>query len=199
MTYRFRYFAGGSPYDIAVIYGISYSAMIESVWFVVDATNNQPDFHIKYPESREEQEKIAAAFYRVSQAGFKSCAGAIDGILIWTNKPTMADVKTTGVGQRKYLCSRKHKFGLNCQAVSDARGRILDISIIYGGSSSDVLAFEKSNLHNRLKDGLLRDGLCLFGDNAYLNSSFMATPYSNLSHGARDDYYFFHSQLRIRA
>jgi hypothetical protein len=39
----------------------------------------------------------------------------------------------------------------------------------------------------------------LFGDNAYLNSSFMATPYPNVSidpaKKTKDDYNFYHSQL----
>ena len=45
---------------------------------------------------------------------------------------------------------------------------------------------------------MLADDLCLFGDNAYLNSSFMATPYVNTSSGDRDAYNFYFSQLRIR-
>jgi hypothetical protein len=54
----------------------------------------------------------------------------------------------------------------------------------------------------RLEDGLLQNGYVLFGDNAYLNSFFMATPYSNVSGNpnkkSEDNYNFFHSQLRIR-
>ena len=37
-----------------------------------------------------------------------------------------------------------------------------------------------------------------FGDNAYINSQYMVTPYPNTSVGARDNYNYFHSQLRIR-
>ena len=83
------------------------------------------------------------------------------------------------------MCGRKKKFGLNCQAVCDVRGRILDISIIYPGSTSDCLAFEGMSLFRDLEGGLLAPGLCLFGDNAYLNSSYMATPYSGVSGGTK--------------
>ena len=42
----------------------------------------------------------------------------------------------------------------------------------------------------------------LFGDNAYLNSSYMATPYPNVAnnpaHKSKDNYNFYHSQLRIQ-
>jgi hypothetical protein len=38
---------------------------------------------------------------------------------------------------------------------------------------------------------------CLFGDNTYINTAFMATPYSGTKGGTRDAYNFYHSQLRI--
>ena len=96
---------------------------------------------------------------------------------------------------------------MNCQAVSDCRGRILDISIKYGGASSDCLAFEASDLHTRLENGLMhQDGdnerFVLFGDNAHLNTTYMATPFTNVAGDpnrvAEDSYNFYHSQLRIR-
>ena len=96
---------------------------------------------------------------------------------------------------------------MNCQSVSDCRGRILDISIKYGGSSSDCRAFEASELHTCLENGLMKqDGenprFVLFGDNAYLNTSYMATPFTNVSGDpnrvSEDAYNFYHSQLRIR-
>ncbi len=52
--------------------------------------------------------------------------------------------------------------------------------------------------YKQLTSGLLAPGLVLFGDNAYINSSFMATPFPNVSAGCKDDYNFYHSQLRIR-
>ncbi len=87
---------------------------------------------------------------------------------------------------------------MNCQAVSDARGKFIDISIAYPGSTSDVLAFEGSKLHEKLEDGILAEGLCLFGDNAYINTKYMATPYSGMNGKSHDSYNFYHSQLRIK-
>ena len=197
-----RYFAGGSPYDIMVKYGVSHSSMFESVWIVVEAVNATKSFDISYPSGHDEQRSIALGFKNASKVKFDCCAGAIDGILIWMHKPSLKEAQKAGVGQKKFLCGRKNKFGLNCQAVSDVRGKILDISITYGGSSSDCLAFEASDLHKRLENGLLASGLVLFGDNAYLNSNFMATPYPNVAgvekERSKDNYNFYHSQLRIR-
>ena len=193
-----RYFAGGSPYDIMSNYDVSHTEMIDSVWYVVDAVNKKESFHIKYPEEVEKQRNIAAGFKAVSQVDFDMVGGAIDGILIWILKPSIKEAKLVGVDQQKFFCGRKHKFGLNCQAVCDVRGRFLDISIVCGGSSSDVLAFEKSELKKRLDRGLLDPNLRLFGENAYLNCIYMATPYPNTTGGPKDNYKYFHSQCRIR-
>jgi hypothetical protein len=146
-----RYFAGGSPYDIVCMFGILYKQVMTSVWIVVEAINICPQIDILYPDTLEEQRRIAAGFQAASTPGIQNCAGAIDGILIWMLKPSQREAREAGVDQKKFLCGRKHKFGLNCQAVSDCRGRILDISIKYGGALTDCLAFEASNLHSRLE------------------------------------------------
>ena len=76
-----------------------------------------------------------------------------------------------------------------------------------GGASSDCLAFVASELHTRLENGLMKkDGekerFVLFGDNAYLNTSYMATPFPNVAGNedmkSKDNYNFYHSQLRIQ-
>ncbi|KAL3786233.1 hypothetical protein HJC23_002484 [Cyclotella cryptica] len=193
-----RYFAGGSPYDIMAKYGMSHSEVMNSVWYVVEASNTQSDWYISYPESHEEQLRIAMEFKDKSSVDFEWCAGAIDGIIIWMNRPTLKEAAKVGVDQQKFFCGRKHKFGLNCQAVCDVRGMFLDISITHGASAADCLAFENSELYKRLQKGVLAEDLILFGDNAYINSIFMATPYPNTSGGSNDNYNFYHSQLRIR-
>jgi hypothetical protein len=95
------------------------------------------------------------------------------------------------------MCGRKKEFGLNYQAVCNVRGRFLDISILYPGSTSDCLAFEGMSLFHQLEQGILAPELCLFGDNAYLNTVDMATPFAAVSCGSKDAYNFYHSQLII--
>jgi len=196
-----RVFAGGALYDIATTFGIGVADVRKSIWVVVDAVNAHPSFKLSYPSDHEKQKEIAREFQGLSYAQFDCCAGAIDGLLIWTQKPTKADCLESTVDAGKYWCGRKHKYGLNLQGVSDARGRLLDVSIVFPASSSDCLAFEGSTLFGRLEEGLLGNGLCFFGDNAYLNSPYMATPYTAVSldqDGQRDAYNFYFSQLRIR-
>jgi hypothetical protein len=54
---------------------------MDSVWHVVEAVNNYPQFQITYPSSVVEQEKNVAGFEKASSVGFNVCAGAVDGTL----------------------------------------------------------------------------------------------------------------------
>jgi hypothetical protein len=195
-----RWFAGGSAYNLMTTYGIGHTDTINSCWYVVDAINRHPRFKIAYPEDHDKQRSIAQGFYNFSSAGFGCCAGAVDGILIWLHKPSPKDCVDAGCSSAgKFHCARKtKKHGLNCQAVCDIRGRILDISIIYLGSTSDCLAFEGMSIFHKLEEGILAPGLCIFGDNAYLNTPDMTMPYAAVLGGTKDACNFYHLQLRIR-
>lgn len=122
LSMALRYFAGGSAYDICIAHGCSHSDVYNSVWMVVDAVNLCKKLKIKYPTSYGQQRKIARGFVRKSDAGFDNCVGAIDGILIWVDKPSDADCKDVKVGPKKFFCGRKKKFGLNMQAICDSHG-----------------------------------------------------------------------------
>jgi hypothetical protein len=103
-----RYFAGGSPYkNLMVKYGISYTSVLESVWNAVEALNGFPDFYIKYPADQNIQKQIAAEFHSASSVGFKNCAGAVNGILIWIHRPSKADADKEKIGVKKLFCGRK--------------------------------------------------------------------------------------------
>ena len=99
-----RWFSGGSPYDMMTTYGISYTETLNSYWYVVDAVNKHPRFKIEYPEDHNAQHAIAQGFYEVSRAGFKCCAGAIDGILIWIHKASPKDCMDNGCDEGKFYC-----------------------------------------------------------------------------------------------
>ena len=40
-------------------------------------------------------------------------------------------------------------------------------------------------------------GYCLYGDNTYVNKSYMAVPFQAKSNGPKDSYNFYHLQVRI--
>jgi hypothetical protein len=77
------------------------------------ALNHFPEFYICYPDLEIKQKVIAQEFFNASSISFNNCAGAIDGILIWTHMPSSND---EGIGddngRKSFLCaSRKGKFG----------------------------------------------------------------------------------------
>jgi hypothetical protein len=93
-----RYLAGGQAMDIALFHGVSHSVVLESLWLVVDAINQQPELSINFPVSHAEQLQLANDFRSKSTAGFNSCMGAIDGMLVWIHKPSKQDVNLTKCG-----------------------------------------------------------------------------------------------------
>ena len=42
LSIALRYFAGGDPYDIMLVHGVSHAEIYRSVWKVVDAVNHCP-------------------------------------------------------------------------------------------------------------------------------------------------------------
>ncbi|KAL7532194.1 hypothetical protein ACHAXR_006360, partial [Thalassiosira sp. AJA248-18] len=196
-----RFFAGGDAYDIACMFGVSHTSVFLSIDYVIESINDCDALKIEFPSDHNIQREIANGFLKKStDARFACCVGCIDGIIIWTHKPSKEDCDEVGVSESKFFCGRKHKFGLNMQAVCNHKKQFLDVSILYGASSSDHLSFEVSELRQKKlgRPGFLAEGLCLFGDNAYVNSKFMATPYPNVgSNREKDAYNFYHSQLRI--
>ena len=199
LSIAIRYFAGGRPEDIALVHGVSHSEVFRSVWRVVDAVLTCEELAYSFPTDHANQYKIAAGFAKKSQPGFQICCGAIDGMLLWTERFSEDECAKAGCGPKKFFCGRKHKFGLNMQGTCDSECRLLDVCIQHPASTSDFLAFTTSSLYRRLEqDNFLAPGLCLFGDSAYMNCRYFATPYKSVSSGTKDDYNFYHSQLRIR-
>ena len=200
-----RYFAGGDPLDLCSTYSVTRVVVYQSIWFVVEAINATQQLGITFPSSHEEQQQIAEGFKTKSTIGFDNCAGCIDGILVWIHKPSTQELNKLGIGGKKFFCGRKKKFGLNMQATCDSRRRFLDVEIRHPGATSDYLAFALSSLHNKMEGNnphdnnkpFLKPGLALYGDNAYVNTRYMAIPFKSVSSGSKDAYNFYHSSLRI--
>ena len=78
------------------------------------------------------------------------CVGCLDGMLVWIHLPSKEECEKIGVGQAKFIYGRKSKCGLNLQAICDAKQQFLDISILFGDSVSDLLAFESSPIRVKM-------------------------------------------------
>ena len=80
--------AGGNPIDIGMHHGIHNKDVFKHVWKVLDAVNQCKELDFGFPDKHEDQQRIAAGFAKKFQVGFDNCVGCIDGILIWTEKPS---------------------------------------------------------------------------------------------------------------
>ena len=70
------------------------------------------------------------------------------------------------------------------------------ISVQHPASASDYLSFIMSSLYRQLTQGSgLPNCYCLYGDNAYVNESYMSVPYPNTSLGPRDACNYYQSQV----
>ena len=115
LSMAIHFFAGCDPYDIALIHQVSLTEFFRSVWKVVDAVNATTAFDIKFPTDYKIQGKMAAKFHKKSEISLRNCVGAVNGILIWTNKPNKNDLRRQMLGPKKFFCRQKYKYGLNMQ------------------------------------------------------------------------------------
>ena len=88
LSMALRYAAGGDPLDISDLHGVGLTEVLSRFWDVIDAIHASPELDINFPESHEEQVDIMQGFQNKSAIDINSCVGAIDGILIWTHRPT---------------------------------------------------------------------------------------------------------------
>ena len=192
------FFAGGSASDIFPLFGIGHTSLFRSVWAIVHAINETPDMKIDFPQEHFKQQKIAHVFKKKSTPRFNCCVGCIDGMLVWTEKPTEHNCAVMKCGPMHFMCGCKGKYGLNLQGVCDHIQRFTSIWILHPGSSSNFLSFIRSSLYRSLQvPGYLYPGLVIFGDLVYINNYYMVTPYKNVRAGEKDNFNFYHSQLHI--
>jgi hypothetical protein len=179
---------------------ISRIEVFNSVWLIVKAVRLTNELAIAYPDSYVGQQIIAFEFQQNSSIGINICAGAVDGLLIWTTKPSKRDLELLKIGEKKFFCGRKKKFGLNLQAVCDSNRKFLFVELSHPGATSDYLAFARCQLNRKLDTKgrpFMCPGLAIFGDNAYENTSYLVTPFKGATSGAKDAFNFYQSQLRI--
>ena len=200
LSMALRYFAGGDPLEISDFHGVNDNKPLRSVWLIVDAIHQCRELNIVFPETHAEQPECAMRFKfkQKSSINIDCCIGAIDGMLVWMNKPTTTDQENIEFGPTKFFCGRNMKYGLNMMGVCDSRRRFTWVEVNMPGAASDFYAFDQSSLKKKLQtEGFLRPGYCLFGDNAYVNTPYMCVPWRNVSSGPKNGMNFFHLSLRI--
>jgi hypothetical protein len=108
LSITIQYFVVGSPLDFITLHGISYTSIWNRIWRIVVAINECEQLRIRFHEDHSVQKQIAAAFKEKSNVGFDNCVGAIDGLLICTEKPTEKFAHEMKTGSRAFYCGCKN-------------------------------------------------------------------------------------------
>ena len=123
------FFAGGSAYDIFPLFGIGHSSLFRCIWAIVHEINEILDMRIDFPQEHFKQQQIAHGFMKKCTPQFNCCVGCINGMLVWTEKPTEHNCAVMKCGPMRFMCGRKGKYGLNLQGVCNHIQRFTSIWI----------------------------------------------------------------------
>ena len=137
-----RFWSGGNVHNLILVFRISYCEVFCSIDFICKVINQTPSLQLEFPTDHAKQRAIVKSFEQKSEVGFDNCVGCVAGLLIWMYMQSLEECDKVSVGHKKFVCGRKSKFGLNMQAICDSKRRFLNISILFGASASDMLAFE---------------------------------------------------------
>ena len=85
--------------DLILTHGISRPSVYVSVWGVFNCINRHHRLNFKFP-SHDKQKEIFEDFMEMSGASFNCMISAIDGMLVWTVKPSKNVVKQQNVARR---------------------------------------------------------------------------------------------------
>jgi len=193
--------AGGSYLDLFSGHDVCYKSVYNMFHEVVAWIKKSFSFilpQLLTAKNENELNNISDAFSRFSNGVFKGIIGAIDGLAIRIKAPSMFECIDPG----SYYC-RKQFYALNVQAIVDSYKRILWVSTGHPGCTHDSTAFSSTQLFktlNELQEWLWAKKLFLIGDSAYNLSSYMLTPYEDVSMvgESKDNFNYWHSNARIR-
>ena len=104
---------------------------MESIWGVCNTVNMSKleALQMEFPSEHTKQLLIAEGFRAKLWEDIGCCVGAIDGMLVWMDKPSVKVLKGAQVGAKKFYCGRKHKHGMILQAICNHKRQFMDIKI----------------------------------------------------------------------
>ena len=187
-----RYFAGGDPLDLMLIYGICKAQVMLFVWRAVDALNLRLD-NINFPiDDVAALQELEADFRAGTRGGFwEGQVGAIDGVHFRQRCPSHQEV----ADPMRYYVARKQEFALLAIAICDYHRRFTWVDISHAACTHDSTAWEATKLGARIKAGHLPKPFFLNGDAAFPLSNSMIVP--STGDASLDDFDFYQSSNRM--
>lgn len=191
-----RWLAGGSYSDIKNVYGISKNSVYRLRDTFLDAVLACDALEIRFPDTPEELENIRKQFEAKStNKVMRGCVGAMDGLFATTKQPSIAD---SNGNPRAYHSGHYNDYGLNVQAICDARLRFLFFAVAAPGRTGDLVADEMLTIREIIEK--LPPGLYIVADAAYMLTEHVLVPFTggDRQSADKDTFNYFLSQLRIR-
>lgn len=142
-----RFLASGSFQNvIGDTTGLTQASVSRVVDQVIDVLFNKARVDIKMPRNRNEINRTAGKFHRIS--GFPRVIGAIDG--------THIPIKAPYVNEHIYV-NRKGYHSINVQVVANADHLITSYCVKYPGSTHDSYMWNNCPLKRRFQGGIYGD------------------------------------------
>ena len=189
-----RLLAGGSIFDLILMYKVEPSTIYVNFREVISAVNELLEFP-SIPDDEEGLRQLANGFKfsRSIPNPFHGCIAAIDVIGIKIAKPKQDEYP------RDFMCPKQF-YCVPVQGVVDSKYRFLCFSSLSPGSSHDSYTFSLSNLRRYLEEKRLSFKYYIVGDEAYMVSAYLLTPFpgTESQHDEyKDAFNFFISSFRI--
>eukprot|EP00918_Siedleckia_nematoides_P104797 GHVU01228748.1.p1 GENE.GHVU01228748.1~~GHVU01228748.1.p1 ORF type:complete len:429 (-),score=19.71 GHVU01228748.1:184-1470(-) len=190
-----RWLAGGSMQDLKASGGISKRSFYRSVHAGMVAICVCDTLSYHFPSTLQEIHEAAYSFALLSSHRVvRGCVGAIDGLLVRIRAPRSRETGHV----RSYFSGHYHCFGVNVIGVVDHMCRFIHVAVARPGGSSDLTAFNGSAVKPLIER--LPHGRFVVGDNAYVCTETLITPYSgsDADPPSHDTFNYHLSQPRIR-
>ena len=184
--------SGGSYLDIRLTGGISVLFFYKIIHNCIQAIMKVPELAYHFPTGYQE---AANNFWSISShKAITGCVACVDGYFLKLQTPAASET-----GNVKAYCSDHYQaYGINIQASCDYRCCFVSVCVAAPGSTNDIVAFRKTSLNCLVQN--LPLGKYIIGDNAYVCSEHLLTPFAGAARQERkhDNYNFYVSQLQIQ-
>ena len=190
-----RWLGGGSYLDIRLCAGISISSFYNCIYRCIEAILLCDALSYSLPTTVNEIEEAANGFKALSTHGvIDGCVACMDGLLLSIQTPARDETGNV----KAYFSGHYQAYGMNLQAAWDSQCRFVFAALAAPGGVNDIMAYRKTGLHIYCQN--LPTGKYIIGDNAYVCSEHVLTPFSGdeRKNKQKDAFNFYLSQLRIR-
>ena len=167
-----RWLGGGSYLDIRLCAGISVASFYRCIYKCIHAIMESDELSYCFPEG-EAIQSAAQEFEALSSNGaIKGCVACLDGYLLGIQVPA---TRETG-NVKAYFSGHYQSYDINIQAFCDHKCRFVYVCVAAPGGINDIAAFRKTQLSEKIRN--LPIGKFVAGDNAYVCSEHLLTPFS---------------------